>query len=53
MLTVAPMSVLLLGLVGLAVVLASLARMFVLEHQLRRTSYLVDPGSHERPRVAA
>ena len=53
MLTVAPMSVLVLGLVGLAVILASLARMFVLEHQVRDTTYLVDPGPHERPRVAA
>jgi hypothetical protein len=53
MLTVVPMSVLLMGLVGLAVILASVARMIMLEHQLHDTRFLVDPGSQERPRVAA
>ena len=53
MLTVAPMTVVLLGILGLAVVLASVARMFVLETQVQETRHLVDPGPQERPRVAA
>jgi hypothetical protein len=53
MLTVAPLTIVLLGLLGLAIVLASVARMFVLEQQVHDTRYLVDPGPQERPRVAA
>lgn len=53
MLTVAPLSVVLLGVLGLAVILASAVRMFVLEQQVPRTPYLVDPGQQERPRIAA
>jgi hypothetical protein len=53
MLTVMPMAVVLLGVLGLAVILASVARMFVLEQQVQPTRYLVDPGPQERPRVAA
>ena len=53
MLTVAPMSVLLLAVVGLAVIIASVARMVILEHQHHETAFLVDPGQQERPRVAA
>ncbi len=54
MLTVAPLTVVLLGVLGLAVVLASVVRMVVLEQQVHRaTPYLVDPGTQERPRIAA
>ena len=53
MLTVAPMTVVLLGLLGLAVILASVARMVVLEQQVHQPRHLVDPGPQERPRVAA
>ena len=53
MLTVAPLTVLLMAVVGLAVILASVARMIVLEHQLKHTAFSADPGTHERPRVAA
>lgn len=52
MLTV-PLTVVLLGVLGLAVILASVVRMVVLESQVLDTRYLVDPGTQERPRVAA
>lgn len=53
MLTVMPLTVVLLGVLGLAVVLASVARMFALESQQRGPLLLVDPGTQERPRIAA
>jgi hypothetical protein len=53
MLTVLPMSVLLIGVFGLAMVLASVARIVVLERGLRGPAALVDRGPQERPRVAA
>ncbi len=52
MLTSLPMSVLLIGVFGLAMVLASVARMFVLERHLPGPGVL-DRGPHERPRIAA
>lgn len=53
MLTVAPLTVVLLGVLGLAVILASVVRMVVLEQQVHDTRFLVDPGPQERSRVAA
>jgi hypothetical protein len=47
------MSVLLLGILGLAIILASVARMIVLEHQVRGPVVLFDPGPQEPARVAA
>jgi hypothetical protein len=47
------MSVLLLGVFGLAMVLASVARMIVLERDLHDPGLLVDGGPQERPRIAA
>jgi hypothetical protein len=52
MLTVVPMSVLLLGVLGLAVMVASVARMIVLERTTQGPA-LLDRGPRERPRVAA
>jgi hypothetical protein len=53
MLTVVPMSVLLIGVFGLAMVLASVARMIVLERSLPDPTFLGDRGPQERPRIAA
>jgi hypothetical protein len=53
MLTVVPMTVVLLLVLGLAVVVASIARMVALESQVQQPRFLVDPGQQERPRVAA
>ena len=53
MLTGAPVTVVLMAVIGLAVIMASVARILVLEHQVKRPSFFADPGTHERPRVAA
>jgi hypothetical protein len=53
MLTVMPMSVLLIGVFGLAMVLASVARMIVIERNLPDPRILGDRGPQERPRIAA
>jgi hypothetical protein len=53
MLTVVPLTVVLLGVLGLAVMVASALRMFVLEAQVEAPRFLVDPGPQERPRIAA
>jgi hypothetical protein len=53
MLTVAPLSVWLMGVLGIAVVLASVLRIVVLEHATRGPIYLGEAGPAERPRIAA
>jgi hypothetical protein len=53
MLTVAPLTVVLMGIIGIVVIVASVARMFVLEHQVHETPFLADPGAHDRSRLAA
>jgi hypothetical protein len=53
MLTVVPISVLLLGVLGLAVMVASVARMVVLDRTPREPAMFIDRGPQERPRVAA
>jgi hypothetical protein len=53
MLTVAPISIVLIALFGLAVIMAAVARMVVLESQGWAPVVLSDPGSYERERVAA
>ena len=52
MLTGLPMSVLLIGIFGLAIVLASIVRMIVIERHLPGPG-LLDRGPQERPRIAA
>jgi hypothetical protein len=53
MLTVLPVSVVLIGVFGLAMVLASVARMVVLERTQNDPPVLAGSGPHERPRIAA